>query len=462
MHIAVGTRQKGGAQFHGRYIRRDEDIKVEEEHPFDVLQFNRPAWAIDMDDFWNAVDTLERKNGSVYREFEVGLPPELSQFTNIELVTKWVAKKFPNQVVEVGVHWKEGNPHAHIQVCERLMDGIARERDQFFKRYNPSNPKAGGCKKDDRFTGNWIEKIVGESKKEHAWRRRKASVEAILSVRESWAVEVNHLIVPLGLEPISPLSNRARGINKPPAKHIGRKALAMAKRGIIGDRISDVIEMEERSAYVISSEANQTSQPESDQGSDQAVIDRTVQRTKQVPENRPEQNGREIGGVYSHIREESNQENCRFGETNQGRKQKEHRFLGKMDIGDNWIWIPATNDLSGCRSVVKIHTPGFKAPAYFSTVDLSRKPIAIGLDGGGFTLVKDATPSDEQLAELILDAAGPEREHLELFGNAEWLMRASKMCERLGLEYEYLESNLMQSEVNAHSDQSESTRSPGV
>jgi len=457
MHIAVGTREKGGAQFHGKYIRRDEGIKVEEEHPFNVLQFNRPSWALDMDDFWCAVDALERKNGSVYREFEVGLPPELSQPSNIELVSKWVAKEFPNQVVEAAIHWKEGNPHAHIQVCERLLDGSTRERDKFFKRYNPRTPMDGGSKKDDRFTGNWIEKIVGESKKEHAWRRRKASVEAVLAIRESWAEEVNRLIAPLGLEPISPLSNRERGIKKPPTKHVGKKALGMAKRGIIGERISDVIEMEEWSAHVISRKANQRSKSESNPGHCQTAIDRTVRQTQQVPARRPEQNGAEDKEIHLGIGDES------LG-GNGSRRKTNHEGARRgtaLDSGHppRFGGIPVRN---GAVPVVKVHTPGFKVPAYFSTADFTRKPIAIGLDGGGFTLVKDARLTDEQLAELILDAAGPEREHLELFGNAEWLMRASKMCERLSLEYEYLESNLMQSEVIAHSDQSESTRSPGV
>ena len=38
-------------------------------------------------------------------------------------------------------------PHAHIMFSERTRDGIERDPDQYFKRYNGQNPERGGAKK---------------------------------------------------------------------------------------------------------------------------------------------------------------------------------------------------------------------------------------------------------------------------------------------------------------------------
>ena len=40
-------------------------------------------------------------------------------------------------------------PHCHLMFSERLLDGIERDPDQFFKRYNSKNPEKGGAKKDN-------------------------------------------------------------------------------------------------------------------------------------------------------------------------------------------------------------------------------------------------------------------------------------------------------------------------
>ena len=40
-------------------------------------------------------------------------------------------------------------PHCHLMFSERLLDGIDRDPEQFFKRYNSKNPDKGGAKKDN-------------------------------------------------------------------------------------------------------------------------------------------------------------------------------------------------------------------------------------------------------------------------------------------------------------------------
>ena len=43
----------------------------------------------------------------------------------------------------------DGNdqPHVHLMFNERLQDGIERDPEQYFKRYNSKNPERGGLKK---------------------------------------------------------------------------------------------------------------------------------------------------------------------------------------------------------------------------------------------------------------------------------------------------------------------------
>ena len=43
----------------------------------------------------------------------------------------------------------DGNdqPHVHLMFNERLQDGIERDPEQYFKRYNSKNPERGGAKK---------------------------------------------------------------------------------------------------------------------------------------------------------------------------------------------------------------------------------------------------------------------------------------------------------------------------
>ena len=38
-------------------------------------------------------------------------------------------------------------PHCHLMFSERLLDGIERDPDQFFKRFNSKDPSKGGAKK---------------------------------------------------------------------------------------------------------------------------------------------------------------------------------------------------------------------------------------------------------------------------------------------------------------------------
>ena len=106
--------------------------------------------------FWKTAEKNERKNGVIYREFEIALPVEFSREQNIDLVKEFVEKELgKDYVYTFAIHkpkslTKEGmdQPHVHLMFCDRKLDGIERNEKDFFKRYNSKNPELGGARKE--------------------------------------------------------------------------------------------------------------------------------------------------------------------------------------------------------------------------------------------------------------------------------------------------------------------------
>jgi hypothetical protein len=92
--------------------------------------------------FWQAADLYERKNGSTYREYEIALPREMNAEQRLELVEDFIqseiGSKYPYQFAIHNPKAMDGNdqPHVHLMFNERLQDGIERDPEQYFKRYN--------------------------------------------------------------------------------------------------------------------------------------------------------------------------------------------------------------------------------------------------------------------------------------------------------------------------------------
>ena len=72
--------------------------------------------------FWKIAEKNERKNGVIYREFEIALPVEFSREQNIDLVKEFVEKELgKDYVYTFAIHkpkslTKEGmdQPHVHL------------------------------------------------------------------------------------------------------------------------------------------------------------------------------------------------------------------------------------------------------------------------------------------------------------------------------------------------------------
>jgi hypothetical protein len=102
-------------------------------------------------------DEHERANGSVYREFEIALPRELTPAQRVQLVQDFVSQKIGDRhAYSFAIHNPKAaidggeQPHAHVMYSERIIDGIERTEDLFFKRYNAKAPERGGCQKVNR------------------------------------------------------------------------------------------------------------------------------------------------------------------------------------------------------------------------------------------------------------------------------------------------------------------------
>lgn len=163
-HVVKNSSQKPSKnssavqRFH--YISRTQNFENHKENIAEKLEFtqsgNMPHFAENKpDEFWQAADIYERKNGRVCSSLVVALPKELNQAQRIELAEAFIAEfadryQFP---YSCAIHNHEGSlggqeqPHLHLMYSERSVDEIERTPEQFFKRYHPKNPHKGGAQK---------------------------------------------------------------------------------------------------------------------------------------------------------------------------------------------------------------------------------------------------------------------------------------------------------------------------
>lgn len=135
----------------GKYSYKENEI-VKSFH-------NIPEWAKSPYDFWEKYSQEDRVNSS-YKKIELSLQEELSFEENKKMLYEFIKKNVgDNYYYSVVIHDKESNEkgiqntHAHIMICKRLEDGIKRNPEQFFKRYNSNSPEKGGALTDNKYWG---------------------------------------------------------------------------------------------------------------------------------------------------------------------------------------------------------------------------------------------------------------------------------------------------------------------
>ena len=209
--LSVKVGKVGKALAHAEYIEREEKYALKKNQDLEYSEAgNMPRWAEENPKlFWQAADLYERKNGSTYREFEIALPRELSPEQRIELIQDFIDQeigtKYPYQLAIHNPKAMDGleQPHAHVMFNERLQDGIERDPEQYFKRYNSKVPEKGGAKKDN--TGK-------------DYKTRK---DEIKELRQRWGDLSNQHLERAGLDTrIDMRSYKDQGIEKEPEKKL--------------------------------------------------------------------------------------------------------------------------------------------------------------------------------------------------------------------------------------------------
>jgi len=102
--------------------------------------------------FWEQRTPTNAKRLDLSRDGDC-TPPQLNPEQRQALVQEWIqqeiGEKHPYQFAIHNPRSSGGldQPHVHLMICERTLDGIGRDPEQFFRRYNPKNPEKGGAKK---------------------------------------------------------------------------------------------------------------------------------------------------------------------------------------------------------------------------------------------------------------------------------------------------------------------------
>ena len=193
LSMKIGRTGKAGP--HAAYIVRAGQYASRLEQG-EVLEAtgvgNMPAWAANPLAFWQAADAYERSNGTTYREMEIALPRELTPDQRGELIREFVRQELgARHAYQWAIHVPKAadgqeQPHAHLMFSERQVDGLARDPEQYFRRYNARDPEKGGARKGyGPHAGQTL-----------AVAERSADLKAL---RGRWAVMANHHLARAGV-----------------------------------------------------------------------------------------------------------------------------------------------------------------------------------------------------------------------------------------------------------------------
>ena len=243
------------------------------EHIF--LPENAPQEWQDRSELWNAVERAEKtKDSRLARELVVALPVELGKEQWINLLSDYIQSNFvaEGMCADVAIHDTDGhNPHAHIMLTVRPLDGKGKwqyktEKEYLCKRNGEEKgftaaefllAKAQGWEKQYQyFVGKKKMYMPPSEAERHGYERaskypkstkygrqnpitaRWNSDEQLIIWRENWAQTTNKYLDEANRSDahIDHRSHAARGIDEHPTIHEGYFAQAMERRGLIADR----------------------------------------------------------------------------------------------------------------------------------------------------------------------------------------------------------------------------------
>ena len=194
-----------------------------------MLPPHAPPSFSDRSTLWNSVELYEKAgNAQLAREIDAALPIELSREEQIRLVREYCSSQFVSRgmCVDFAIHDTDsGNPHCHIMLTMRPLDGRGAWAAKSKKEYDLDE------------NGERIRLPSGRYKTHKVDLTGWNSQENALVWRKAWADISNDYLERAGSpERIDHRSNAERGIDEIPTVHMGVAACQMEKKGIATDK----------------------------------------------------------------------------------------------------------------------------------------------------------------------------------------------------------------------------------
>ena len=161
LNLKVGSRSGGqSARAKSEYIEREGKYEKDHEELEYLESGNMPSWAADDPRaYWSAADEHERANGRLFVQVECSLPKELNEAEQRKLAQGFAEELTGQERLPytLAIHKGGGeNPHIHLMISERGLDGHDRDAEQWFKRANTKEPEKGGAKKTSLSSKEWL------------------------------------------------------------------------------------------------------------------------------------------------------------------------------------------------------------------------------------------------------------------------------------------------------------------
>ena len=194
-----------------------------------MLPPHAPPSFSDRSTLWNSVELYEKAgNAQLAREIDAALPIELSREEQIRLVREYCSSQFVSRgmCVDFAIHDTDsGNPHCHIMLTMRPLDGRGAWAAKSKKEYDLDE------------NGERIRLPSGRYKTHKVDLTGWNSQENALVWRKAWADISNDYLERAGSpERIDHRSNAERGIEELPTVHMGVAACQMEKKGIATEK----------------------------------------------------------------------------------------------------------------------------------------------------------------------------------------------------------------------------------
>lgn len=210
--------------------------KTEVAYSAIILPINAPVDYQKRETVWNAVQKTEtQSNARLAREWEVALPHELTLDQCKELVTKYAQSLADEGMcIDVNIHWKDGNHHAHIMGTTRHItpDGkwAVKEKKAYKLDANGDkipqiDPATGQQKIGPKGRKMWQRETVQSNN----WNRR----EKVEEWRKRWADYCNQYLTQE--QQLDHRSYKRQELDKVPTVHEGYAARQMEQQGKLSE-----------------------------------------------------------------------------------------------------------------------------------------------------------------------------------------------------------------------------------